>query len=250
MTAQIRERLQSFREEALSQSSRDDDLDFGSTSEQIADLVSASSGLQNALDKVSELSEPTKILAALIGLIYALLPVRRLMVSGVIDPPRIESPSRSSASATLSIESGAKLVAAVTVRRPLNDAKKVSSGDYMGLVDPAAVWVQFEITRALINNKVGLSEPESYARAREGVDRRFEWDAVGARAAFDSALKLDPRNWAAAIDLAVTEARITGNYGRAIDVLTRAFDDICRAPEPAGFARGLWQRRPRWMLRR
>lgn len=238
MTAQIKERLQRFREEALSDESPDDDLDFGSTNEAIADFVSSDAGLQTALDKVGELSESTKVVAALIELIYVALPIRRLSVSGVLDPPNLDPPSQSSASTTLSMESGSRLVAAATLRSPLAVAGKPTSEDYMRLVDQAAVWVQFEVTKALTGDKVALDAPDSYARVREGLDRHFAQETVEARAAFEEALTLNTRNWAAAIDLASTEARLAGNYRRAIEILDRATKDIRRSRRPTPAGRG------------
>jgi tetratricopeptide (TPR) repeat protein len=234
MTAQIKERLQRFREEALSDQSPDAELDFGSTDESIADLVSSTSGLKTALDTVSELGESTKLVTALLNLVYAALPIKRLTVSGVLDPP-----IASCASTTLSIESGAQLEAAVTLKRPLAKAPAVTSSDYIQLVDQAAVWVQFEVTRALTGGSVRPEQPESYALVREGLDRHFNRDGVGARVAFEEALSLDSRNWSAAIDLAVTEARLAYDYERAVQVLERALEDIVRRPAsrvPAGRA--------------
>jgi tetratricopeptide (TPR) repeat protein len=221
MTAQIKERLQRFREEALSGELPDNDLDFGSTNEAIAEFVSSDAGLQTALDKVGELSESTKVATALLELIYAALPIRRLSVSGVLDPP-----GTTSASITLSMESGSRLVAAATLKSPLLDTAKATSGDYMRLVDQAAVWVQFEVTKALTGNKVALDAPDSYARLREGLDRYFAGEPIQARAAFEEALTLNASNWAAAIDLASTEARLAGSYPRAIEILERAIRDI------------------------
>lgn len=241
MTAQIKERLQRFREEALSQDSPDGDLDCGSTDEVIADLVSSHTNLKGALDKVGEISESTKIVAALVELLYTVLPIRRLSVSGVLNPP-----SRSGASVTLSMESDAQLAAATTLARPLENGKTPTCGDYMQLVDQAAVWVQFEVTRALTGREVALDEPESYARVRDGLDRHFERDAVHARAAFEEALSLNSSNWAAAIDLSVTEARLAEDYTRAIEILERAIHDIMlppRQPRKSPFRRTRGRRR-------
>lgn len=226
MAAQVKERLQRFREEALSDQSPDMDLDFGSSGEVIAGLVSSESSLKNALDKVGEVGESTKLATALVSLGYAALPIRRLRISGVLNPPVDDN-----ACATFSIEDGAQLEAAVTLKRPLQTSTAVTSSDYMQLVDQVAVWVQFEVTRALRKTKNNPDQADSYVRTRDALDYYAKQKLVSARTAFEEALTLDPRNWSAAIDLAVAEARLGDDYVRSVQVLTRACEDIA-APEP------------------
>jgi tetratricopeptide (TPR) repeat protein len=224
MAARIKERLQRFNEEALRDGTPDYDLDFGNPGEQFATLVSGSSQLQNALEKARDVSEHTKVLGAIVDLIYALLPIRRLSVSGVIDPA-----DGTQASATLSLEHNSRLeAAALVVGADLG--RQPNSTDFLRLTQPAAVWVQYEVARALSRHrKVEPNAAESFALLREGIERHLAGDEEGARSAYEEALALYPLNWAARVNLALTEARLSNDYERATEILTEARDEMVAA---------------------
>jgi tetratricopeptide (TPR) repeat protein len=224
MAARIKERLQRFSEEALRDGVPDYDLDFGNPGEQFATLVSGSSQLQNALEKARDVSEHTKVLGAIVDLIYALLPIRRLSVIGVIDPA-----DGTQASATLSLEHNSRLEAAARVTgRDLG--RQPTSMDFLLLTLPAAVWVQYEVARALSRHrKVEPDAAESFSLLREGIERHRAADEEGARRAYEEALALYPGNWAARVNLALTEARLSDDYERAVEILAEARDEMVAA---------------------
>jgi tetratricopeptide (TPR) repeat protein len=222
IVTRIKERLQRFRQEALGTEVADYDLDLGSADEEFAEMVSSDAGLENALGKVRDLSQHTMVVAALVDLLYAMLPIRRLKISGVLDPP-----APSGAAATLGLESGARLCAAVKLTGPQLGADPTPS-DYLRLADPAAVWTQYAVARALGGKHVDPDAAESYALVREGLDRHIEGNEPLARIAYEQALALNPRNWAALVNLAVTEARLAKDYVLAIDILTDALAEMER----------------------
>jgi tetratricopeptide (TPR) repeat protein len=222
MAARIKERLNHFRNEALAGEAPDYELDFGLAGERFAELVSGNAGgLQNALGKVSDVSTHTALVAALIDLLYAALPIHRLKLSGVLDPAVANE-----ASVTLSLEDGSRLGAAATLKgRRLGG--EPTARDYLDLSQPVAVWVQYEVARIVSGDKVvEPGEAESYVLVREGIDRHLEGKEDEARTAFERALALHPQNWAALVNLAATEARLADDPDRAIAILADALDEI------------------------
>jgi tetratricopeptide (TPR) repeat protein len=227
MAARIRERLGRFRDEALHEDPSADELDFGTAGEEFADLVSGDSGLRNALDKARDLSAQTKVVAALLDVLYALLPIRRLSVTGVLDPP-----DRNGASLTLALQSGGRLETAASIAGPALSADPTAT-DYLRLADPAAVWIQFEVARVLTRGVVSPNAAESYALVREGLDRHLGGDLDEARLAYEQALDLDPRNWAAAVNLTVALGR-AGRYAAAVGVARQQLARMRQAEPPQG----------------
>src|SRR5207244_702376 len=127
-------------------------------------------------------------------------------VSGVVDPPEA-----SRAALTLGLETGGKLDACATLAGPPLPSQPTAD-DYLRLSQPAAVWIQYEVGRVLSRGKIAPDEAESYAYVREGLDRHLERNDLEARAAYEKALELYDRNWAAKVNLAVTEARLSQRY--------------------------------------
>jgi tetratricopeptide (TPR) repeat protein len=213
ISARIKERLQRFRDEARSHEESGYELDFGTGDEEFADLVSDNAGLQNALGKVGDLSEHTKIAAALLQLLYATLPIHRLTISSVLDPP-----AASGASATLSLEDGSRLAAAVTLSGPALP-RPAAAPDYLRLSDPAATWVQHEVANRLRGREAEPDEALSYALVREGLDRHLAHDDAQAAVSYEEALVLYPKNWAAIVNLAATKARLKQAEGAMTTVV-------------------------------
>jgi tetratricopeptide (TPR) repeat protein len=225
LTARIKERLRRFRAEALGAETpgtvgTDYDLDFGGVDEEFADLVSGSSSLQNSLGKLSGLSEHTKLVGGLVDLVYALLPIKRLSISGVCDPA-----AASGASASLTLERDARLLAAVTLTGPPLP-KAPTAPDYLALADPAAVWAQYVVARSLTRDDVRPEEAESYALLREGLGYQLAGDDIQARIAYREAIELNAQNWAARVNLAVTEARLAKRFETAVQIIQEAIDEM------------------------
>jgi tetratricopeptide (TPR) repeat protein len=220
LTARIKERLQRFREESDDDTAFAENLDFGTGSQDLADIVSDDKGLSNSLDNLGDIGGQAKIVAALLGLLIALLPIRRLSITGVIEPH-----SGPRASATLSMETGQQLSGAVTITGRTLDHDP-ASGDYLALAGPSAVWVSYNVARALADKELPLERAESYALAREGLDLHDAGDAVAAIDAFTEAIALDARNWAARVNLAITQARLAEDIAMAVAILAQAVDDF------------------------
>jgi tetratricopeptide (TPR) repeat protein len=220
LTARVKERLGRMRDEALSKSGPEYDLDFGTPREEFADQVAESKTLQTALDSASEVSDQTKLVAALIKLLSVFLPIRRFAVSGALEPPATAGPAL-----TLVLEEEGKSESSTHLQGPSLGADPVAK-DYMTLAGPAAVWLQYEIACSLTGEDGGPTRAESQALLREGLDRYQRDDIDGARSAFEQAIVLDHTNWGAYVSLAVAEARIGGNYAKSVDGTLRAIEDM------------------------
>jgi tetratricopeptide (TPR) repeat protein len=231
VTAGIREGLQRFREEAVDPNGITYGLDFGTGSEGLADIVSGSGQLSGALAKLGEASEHTKIVAALAGVLVAALPIKRLSFSSVLEPALAgQGPAASefSAGAKLFIERDSKLVAVSSQSGRLLAIEPVAA-DYVRLAAPAAVWVQYEVARELSDAKIELADAESYALVREGLEYLDAHRYPDAEEAFERALEVDPRNWEAHVNLAMTKAHGSQDYPEARAILLRALEDMRNA---------------------
>jgi tetratricopeptide (TPR) repeat protein len=228
--AAMRERLQRFRTEALDPDQDAYGLDFGTGDEALAELVSGGGQLGSAVSKLGDASEHTKLIAALIGVLIAILPIKRLSVSAVAGPTHEDSQAGASKFfpvAKLFLERDSKLVAAFPLQgRALKATPK--AGDYLGLSDAAAVWVQYEVARELSDSKLPLPDAESYALVREGLTYHDAGDDAQAEDAFEAALQRDRRNWAAHVNLAMTKARASQDYREAIEILRLALSEMQR----------------------
>ncbi|MEA2243382.1 MAG: hypothetical protein QOD24_2938 [Solirubrobacteraceae bacterium] len=199
------------------------EMDFSTPGEDFADLVAADGGLKSALEKASESSGQLKIVGALLTLMYTLLPTQRLTVSGVVEPV-----VGSCASVTLNLDEGGRPIAAATLRgSDPEGGGEPATADFVSLADPAAVWVQYEVARAIRGDiDRGPDAAVSYALVREGIEQQLAGDVEAARSKFLQARELDARNWAASLNLAMTEARLAKDYNRAIEILDVAFGEI------------------------
>jgi hypothetical protein len=223
LDARINKHLSEMRRLASAEAGPAYELDFSTPDEDFADLVAGDSGLSSALDKASEGSDHLKIVGAVLTLIYTLLPTQRLAVSGVLEP---EVDRR--ASLTLSLADGGRPVAAHTVHgSSAADTEKIGAADFIKLAAPAAVWAQYEVARVVggVTDR-GPEAATAYALVREGIDEALAGDELAARVKFVQARDLDASNWAASLNLAMTEARLANDYTRAAEILDGAFQRI------------------------
>ncbi len=210
IVARIKALLAKMREEAVAKVPLEYDLDFGTPGEEFADLVSADKGLKSSLDNASDISEQTKLVAALLGLVYSLLPIQRFEISGCLEPPE-----GSVASASLLLEEDTQLRAGTTVKRTIKSGTP-GAAEYMTLVEPAAVWIQFEVARAIEGKGPDARAAESWALLDEGLRLYRLGEPTDAREAYERALLADSRNWAVYVSLAVAEARSEQNFEAAM----------------------------------
>ena len=128
LSARIREQLQRDREEALGVGD-DYDLDYGNGREDFVNIVSGSGALQNALKNARDISDQTKVVAALLDLLYGILPIRKISVVGVLEPP-----AGREACATFSLQDDVQQAAAITLSVPAA-ADPPTYADYSKLPD-------------------------------------------------------------------------------------------------------------------
>ena len=226
LDARIRMQLAESRRLALLHEGPAYEMDRSTPAEDFAELVAGDSGLKSALEKASESSDQLKIVASVLTLLYTLLPTQRLTVSGIVEP--VTGPC---ATATLYLDDGGRPVAAATLRGSIPDiARDLTAADFVELAAPAAIWVQYEVARAIRRDMDrGPDAAVSYALVREGMEKQRAGDVAGARSRFSQARELDDRNWAASLNLAMTEARLANDYERAIEILDCAFQAIQHA---------------------
>lgn len=223
LDARVKKQLAESRRLAYMRAGPAYEMDFSTPGEDFADLVAGDGGLNSALEKASESSDQLKIVGAILTLMYTLLPTQRLTVSGVLEP--ITGPC---VSATLNLDEGGRPVAAATLLGSIpEDGRELNAADFVRLAEPAAVWVQYEVARAIRGDiDRGPNAAVSYALVREGLEKQRAGDVDGARSRFLQARELDGRNWAASLNLAMTEARLAKDYNRAVEILDSAFGEI------------------------
>lgn len=219
LASRMKEFLRRFHDESLG-SSVDYDLDTGTAGEEFAEIVSGSGRLQNALEKVRDASDHTKLVAFIVDLLYAALPIPRFVASGVCDPSEVNA-----ASATLMLENNGRLAAAVTLSTPA-DGSAPTAADYLDLAMPGAVWVQYEVARLLGSGEVAPGVAESAALVREGLTLQQEGRATEARRAYEEAIEKNPRNWPAWVNLASVAARLEHDFPAAVEVVEEGLHEL------------------------
>jgi hypothetical protein len=235
-TARLQERLQRLRWEASGGSTasgaeradiHDLDLDAGTGDEEFVEIVTGDAGLQNSLDKVSELGSQGKVVAALINLLSYLLPTRRLKVSGVLDPA-----DRAGTAITVSLQESSRLRAASVIRSaPL--AADPTEADYLTLADPTAAWIQYAVAEAVRSKRVDPTAADSHAHLRRGLELQLAGLAGAARDAYRDAIEKNDKNWAARANMSVVAARL-GDYPGSVRNSTDGLEDMVRDQEVEG----------------
>ncbi len=200
------------------------DLGRPSARQKVAELASDNPAVKSGLEKAGSLSEQTKVVAALLSLLYVLLPIRRFTLSGTLSPPAAV------ADATLLLEREAKLEATVTLTAPaaaaVGETAKAGAGDYVRLAVPAAVWTEYEVARLLAGYPADHEEALSYVTLREGLTLLGERKAEEAGDSFRKAILLNRRNWAAYMSLATAYNSSAATYLRSLATLEYALGEM------------------------
>ncbi len=269
ITTRIKKKLINMREEAL-QDAHEYDLDLARPREEFADFVSENGSLKTALEKASDISDQTKLAAALLSIAYTLLPIPRFVIGASLEPPTVDE----RASLTLLLEQKGKSAAAITLEgakpkpaatddtksdqttvapspskatismkpdgtatvelpepapaapSPPAPEKHPNAGDYVRLADPAAVWIQFEIARALNGEPADEDASKSHALTLEGLEL-YEWDNFeSAVEKYELALGLNRKNWSAYVCLAAAESRLGKDPAQSIRRIKEALKGL------------------------
>ena len=214
LAARIKERLARHRRQALDDPG-EYDLDFAGGGDAFVDIVSGDSGLQAALQNARDISDQTATVAALLSILYTILPIQKITVTGVLEPQ-----GDGGAAITLGILDGSKQKGAVRLVVP---AAKDAPDACLKLAPACAVWIQYEGASLLRGVEPRPDEAVSHASVREGLDRQLEDDLAGAETAYAEALRQNDRNWAACVNLALLRARSDGtaeSYASSIAILS------------------------------
>jgi tetratricopeptide (TPR) repeat protein len=225
IAGRIKEQLTRMHDEAISP---EPDLDMGTARDEFAEVVAGTGNLRAAFNNFTDVSEQTKLIAALLNLVYAALPIPRLSVSGVVEPP---GPV---AAATLALEGGSRLEASTRLLAPAHGKGDAGPFDYISLAESGAVWTQYEVARVLSGGKVEPGAAKSNVLVWRALQCQLAGDSDGACILYAQAIRAYPRNWAARVNLAVTEAR-SMSFQVAIRHLAEAFYEI----EEGGQRRGV-----------
>jgi tetratricopeptide (TPR) repeat protein len=231
LQGRIAERLQAYNAAARATELSADELDQATPREEFADLVAADRGIRSAFTKVTESSDQAKFAGALFEFVLALLPRRKLGITAVLEPPATR------VGASFSLDGDGRVLASTTLAGRELDQAAVSA-DYLELAEPAAVWIQYETARAVNGGEVGPDEAESHAFLRKGLAYQLAAERASAdastrdenlreaRRAYEEARRLNPRNWAARVNLAVLEARLARDFRGSIRTLRYAIEDM------------------------
>jgi thioredoxin-like negative regulator of GroEL len=235
VAARIKACLQASRDQALFDSEDGDyDLDYGAGVEEFVNIVSENDSLQAAFKAARDISAQSAPVAAILDVVYGILPIRKVVVEGVLDDG-----DPNSVSATLTLQDGSRQVAAVTLTVPTAEKGKTTASDYARLARPAALWIHYEaahLTNIKKDTRLASNGAASYALLREGIDRQTENDTVEAGRAYEAAIALNPENWAARVNLASLRARRLAKSdpsarARAISDVQDGLDEMRRIDE-------------------
>lgn len=228
LTAATKESVRELREETTADDLTAYDLDWPAPQEEFADFVAEDGVLKNALEKASDISDQAKIVAALLSLAYAILPIKRLSLSGAV------APTHDGVSVALGLENSGRLEAAVTLTSILGEGEDPAVADYVQLAKPAAVWTQFGVGSILSRTPIAPDDAESFGLLRLGLDALAPpQDKVAARTYFREAVRLNRRNWAAYVGLASIPDDDEVAYETVIDALLLGLDELARESDNA-----------------
>jgi hypothetical protein len=222
VAARVKTWYQRYRDRALREAERYD-LDYSAGAEKFVNIVSGNGALQDAIDNAKDISDQSKTVAALLGLLYSVLPIHKFSVAGTLDRAGADE-----VAATLTLQDGSKQIAGHTLTAATAQPNAATAPDYLRLARPTALWVHYETTRLAANGEMSPDTGASYAQLREGIDRQEEGDPVAAERAYEEALRFDSRNWAALVNLASLRARQQNRVPEAIALIEGGLEQIRR----------------------
>jgi tetratricopeptide (TPR) repeat protein len=167
-------------------------------------LVSGQAGVATALSGLGDVSSEAKAAVAVIDVLTSLLPRRRFVLTGELQPASDEGPG---ISLELSQQSGFEALITFWAR-PLavkNDA--TAAEVYRALAVAAAAWVDHWTAKAIGGGDLLTGDPQSWAVFRCGLDAQRLGDEERARVLYDRALVMDGTNVGALANLGVIYRR-------------------------------------------
>jgi tetratricopeptide (TPR) repeat protein len=219
VVARMQHAITRMRADALS-SNNLQGLDIGRADDDFFNITSGGGDLKKALDSASQVNDHTKTVGAILDALYALLPAQRFQVGGVLSTPEGE------AGATLNLQLNGQVQATTAITQVRKDPSgDVTSADFERLAGPSAVWLQFHLARASHPGIVTPAEAQSYALNRQGQDFQLAGEFAKAAEAYKRARELEPKNWAARLNLAVVLTRL-GQHAAAQWVMVEAIADM------------------------
>jgi tetratricopeptide (TPR) repeat protein len=178
------------------------------------ELLAENDSLEKALGGLAEVSQ-FKFVVALLGLIDR-TSSRRMVAKG-----DLAAPGDQGSGVVLGLQSGSKGVqASGAIWDGITTADGKKAGPYYELAERAAAWLQYETARGL-KAEVGdmTRNAQSFSLTAEALAEQRLGEDEKAADSYAEALKKDPENVAALVNLATIMARLYGNYAAAIGLL-------------------------------
>lgn len=188
-------------------------------------LISGQAGIASALSGLGDISDEAKAAVAVINFLTALLPRRRFVLEGELQPLGAQG-----AGISLELSRGGGAEALITFwGLPFGltpDQTGVPTADYyQQLAVAAAAWVDIWLAKAIDGKELLTGDPQSWAFFRTGVVCQQLGHTKRARMLYEQALAKDGRNVGALANLGIM-CRRDGQYKRAEEYLNRALQPV------------------------
>lgn len=181
------------------------------------DLVSGQAGIAAALSDLGSISGESKAAVAVINFLTALLPRRRFLLTGEMQPAGAEGVGIS-----LELGNNGGCEALITFwAAPLDLAGAEPARVYQSLAVASAAWVDHRMVTAVGGDELLTADPQSWAYFRCGVDAQRLGEGRRARLLYRAALTRDATNVGALANLGIIH-RSFNEYDSAEHYLMRA----------------------------
>lgn len=184
-------------------------------------LVSGQAGIASALSGLGDVSGETKAAVAVINFLTAILPRRRFVLKGVLQPAGAEGLGLS-----LELSRDGSAEALITLwGAPFLVKGEGPADDFQHLSVPAAAWVDIWMVKALQRDELLTGDPQSWTFFRSGVDWQRLGDLSRARGLYEQALAKDGQNAGALANLGIIYQR-RRDYEQADQYFNRALGPL------------------------
>jgi tetratricopeptide (TPR) repeat protein len=166
-------------------------------------LVSGQAGVATALSDLGDISGETKAAVAVVNFLTALLPRRRFVLAGELQPAGTEGPG---ISLELSRQTGFEALITFWAG-PLGVGRAAAADVYRSLAVASAAWVDHWMAKTIGGDDLLTHDPQSWSFFRCGVDAQRLGDEERARVLYDQALVMDGTNVGAMANLGIIYRR-------------------------------------------